>query len=211
MVGQDIKSKIEEICSNLHSLYPNGSEGLHHNNDYELFVSIILASQTRDKVTNEVVRNFPYKSFKDLANADRCNVINNIRRVGFPKQKSLYLIEGAKRIINNFGGRLPLSYDELISLPGIGDKAACYILWQKGIETRLVLDTHMRRVLHRLFGFDTKYDLHKLESILSEEQIDCLNRTVVQFGREICKSRLPKCNVCPLKHLCHFYKLQGGN
>ena len=197
--------KLSVLCKYLKQLFPKGSYGLMHKNDFEMFVAIVLAAQTNDKVTNQVLQKFPYKSFEELANANVEDVTRYIRRVGYYKQKAKLLIQGSKYIAEKFNSELPCDLKKLLSIPGIGRKSAAYILWKKCSKPYIVIDTHMIRVIHRFLGVKlTERNVHNYEREWPKSIILCLNNTVVEFGRTICTAKNPKCSKCGVEYLCNF-------
>ena len=206
------RKKLKTIAQKLRQLYPNGSEGLNHHDDLTLYVSIVLAAQSRDKVVNRVLANFPYNTFQELATADISEIYQHIKSVGYASNKARLLKKGAQIILENDKPLKDYSFEELLKLPGIGTKSAAYIRWVLHDDAKPVVDTHMQRVINRIF--DTRMNHYQIYEWLmenaDEDDIRILNDCVVQFGRDIC-SQTPRCKQCPITSLCKFYQANGGS
>jgi len=210
-----IRNKLETVAQRLQHLFPNGSYGLNHgNDDFLLYVSIVLAAQSQDKVVNQILENFPFKDFNELSQAEEYEIYQTIKKVGYASNKAKYLKQGSKAILNKGKPLKDYSFDELISLPGIGMKSAAYIRWVLHNDPEPVVDTHMRRVISRLFMnvFDkgvsaSTDDVYKfLKKYASDNIIRILNNTIVDFGRHYCSSKFVKCDKCELRDLCDYYE-----
>ena len=132
-----------------------------------------------------------------------------IRSISFPNNKAKHLIGMAKMLVNDFGGILPDTMEELLKFPGVGRKVANLLLGDVYHKGGTVADTHCIRICGRFGMYPQRVkDPHKVEIIMSElvepnEQSDLCHR-IVQFGRDVCSARSPKCNECPISHLCEM-------
>jgi len=209
-----IKEKFHKLAERLKEHYPDGSYSIEWKNDFELFVGVVLSAQARDVVTNKVIKQFPWKTFEQLAQADPIEVAKVIRPCGYHGRKARILVEGAKYIVNHFNGTLKgVSFQQLLRIPGIGLKSASFIAWKLNGEAYPVLDTHMIRVVRRWFWSELKHvqNINKLFNFIKNNadpnDIIILNDTVVQFGREYCKPTTPRCKLdCFVRDLCDYYK-----
>ena len=196
--------KIKILCKFIQKL-PE-TEQLRHRNDFELFVAIVLAAQTNDKVTNKVLESLPYKTFEELANANLEDVANAIKKVGYHKQKAKLLINGSKYIVRHYKGTLPCKLELLLKVPGIGRKSASYILWKKCDLPYLVVDTHMKRIIKRFCNIElTEKNVWRYESAW-KSYIKCLNAKIPSFGRLICTAKNPKCHKCVINNVCDSFQ-----
>jgi len=214
----NIRERFHEIAKRLKEHYPDGSYSIEWSNDFELFVGIILSAQTRDVTTNRIIKQFPWKTFEQLANANISDVAEAIKPCGYYTRKAKLLVDGAKYIVQHFNGTLRgVPFQQLLKIPGIGLKSASFIAWKFNNEAYPVLDTHMIRVVKRWFWSELKtiQNINKLFNFIKQnaypEDIIILNDTVVQFGREYCKSSSPKCNICFVNDLCEYFQEQRGD
>ncbi len=197
-----LKSKAKRLLLALKARYPLRS-GLNFKNNYQLFVAVILSAQCSDKKVNEVTRAFfkVYPNFKKLAEAKIEDVERLLNQINYFKTKSKNLIKAAKILSRR---KFPLNYDELIKLPGVGDKTAQVILACNGIPS-FPVDTHVARVSRRL-GLSEAKAREKismdLKRIFPKEDWINLHHALIWHGREICKSGRPKCNECVISKLC---------
>ncbi|MCE5197892.1 MAG: endonuclease III [Armatimonadota bacterium] len=201
---QDRLCKIIEI---LRREYPDATCTLDYTTPHQLMVAAILAAQCTDErvnqVTPELFREYP--DVEAFANADQTELENRIRSTGFFKNKAKAIIASAREIIQNFGGRVPETIEELTSLSGVGRKTANLIIGDAYSKPAVIVDTHVKRISKRL-GLTEKEDPTKIEfdlrEILPEEESTHFNHLIVAHGRAICKAPTPKCEICPLVELC---------
>lgn len=206
---------IEKISSILRDLYPEALCSLEYGGDpWKLLVAARLSAQCTDERVNIVCRPLfgRYPTVHDMASAELTEVENYIRSCGLYHVKAQNIIDSSRLIVEKFGGEVPDSIDDLLSLPGIGRKIANLLLGDVFGQPAIVSDTHCIRINGR-FGFypETLKDPAKVEKILDgivpkAEQADYCHRMVL-FGREYCTAKNPSCVICPLSGEClHFQK-----
>lgn len=203
------KERIQRILAALDQLYPNATCALHHRNAWELLVATILSAQCTDKRVNEVTPGLfeKYPTVEDFAHASQSELANDIRSTGFFNNKSKSVIGAARKILEDFGGEVPRTMDELLTVPGAARKTSNVVLGTAfGIASGVVVDTHVQRVGNRLDltkNQDPVKIEHDLVKILPEDRWILFSHQVIHFGRNICVARKPKCDECPLDPLCY--------
>ena len=196
----------------LDELFPNPRCELNYTKDYELLLATMLSAQTTDKRVNSVTAILfkKYPILKSLAQADIIDVQNIIRPIGTYHKKSQNLIEIAKRLEEDYNGKLPNNREYLESLPGVGRKTANVVLSNIFNVPCIAVDTHVSRVSKRLnLAKETDDPLQiekKLNKKFKKEDLCKRHHQLVLFGRYHCLARSPKCNECKLKDICKYYK-----
>jgi endonuclease III len=201
--------RVETILRRLAEHYPNAVCALHHRNAWELMVATILSAQCTDvrvnMVTPALFQRFPTP--QAMAKASQAEVEEMIRTTGFFRNKAKNIIGAAQKIIADFGGRVPQTMDELLTIPGVARKTANVVLgsWYK-IPLGVVVDTHVMRITQRLeltkSTTPEKIEQDLMQLIPQPAWIDFSHR-VICFGREICIARKPRCVDCFLEDLCN--------
>ena len=198
------------VSERLIEIYPEAQCALEFGGEpWKLMVMGRLSAQCTDKRVNEVCKilfeRFPTAA--DLANGDIAEIEEIVRPCGLFHVKSSDIKGECKMLVENYGGELPSSMDELLKFPGVGRKIANLLLGDIFYVGGIVADTHCIRICGRL-GFypETNKDPLKTEKIMSplipsEMQSDFCHR-IVMFGREYCKAQSPRCSECPLADLC---------
>ena len=203
------KQRLQRILDALDELYPNATCALHHRNAWELLVATILSAQCTDKRVNEVTPGLfeKYPTVEDFAHASQSELANDIRSTGFFNNKAKSVIGAARKILEDFGGEVPRTMDELLTVPGAARKTSNVVLGTAfGIASGVVVDTHVQRISNRL-DLTKNQDPVKIEQdlmkILPEDQWILFSHQIIHFGRNICVARKPKCDDCPLDPLCY--------
>jgi endonuclease III len=203
------RARIAKILAALDQLYPNATCALHHNSPWELLVATILSAQCTDKRVNEVTPGLfaKYPRVEDFAHASQAELAQDIRSTGFFNNKSKSLIGAAQKVLTEFGGQVPRTIDELLTVPGAARKTANVVLGTAyGISSGVVVDTHVQRVSARL-DLTRHTDPVKIErdlmKILPRERWILFSHQIIHFGRNICVARKPRCAECPLDPLCY--------
>ena len=201
--------RVQTILQRLATHYPNAVCALHHKNAWELMVATILSAQCTDvrvnMVTPELFRRFPTP--QAMANASQPELEDLIRSTGFFRNKAKNLIGAAKRLIAEFGGKVPQSMEQLLTVPGVARKTGNVVLgsWYK-IGVGVVVDTHVMRIAQRLeltkATAPEKIEQDLMKIVPQTEWIDFSHR-VIHFGREICIARKPRCADCFLEDVCN--------
>ena len=196
----------------LDKLYPNPKCELNYTKDYELLLATMLSAQTTDKRVNSVTQILfkKYPTIKDLSKANINDIQNIIRPIGTFHKKSQNLIEIAKKLDQDYNGKLPNNREYLESLPGVGRKTANVVLSNIFNISCIAVDTHVSRVSKRLnLAKENDNPLqieNKLTKKFKKEDLCKRHHQLVLFGRYHCLARNPKCENCELKEICKFYK-----
>ena len=201
-----------DIVEILKKEYPDvKGTALHYSNPLELLIATILSAQTTDEMVNKVTESLfkKYRTAKDYANASLEELQNDIKSINFYRNKAKYIKECCRIIVEEYGGEVPDSMEELIKLPGVSRKTANVVLsnaFRK--DEGIVVDTHVMRLSQRL-GLTKEKNREKIERDLmrkfpKEKWFDLAN-LLISHGRRICKARNPKCEECVLRGFCPFY------
>ena len=206
------QSKVDEIVKILDKEYGDVDIALNFSNVFELMVATILSAQCTDKRVNIVTSTLfkKYKTIKDYANADLKEFENDIKSTGFYRNKAKNIIATANIVLNKFNGIVPKTMEELITLKGVARKTANIVLGSGyGINVGIAVDTHVIR-LTNLIGLSKNSDPNKIEQdlmkIIPKKNWRNISFTIQTLGRRVCIARRPKCDICPIKHLCNHYK-----
>ena len=202
------KENVTAIIETLKTIYPDALCSLQYEKDYELLFAVRLSAQCTDARVNMVTPAL-YERFPTLASfaeADVEEVGDYIHSCGFFNAKSRDIVECAKILLRDYGGKVPDSMEALTSLPGVGRKTANLILGDVYRQPSYVCDTHCIRITGRLGITDGSKDPLKVEQqlrkVLPAEESGSFCHRMVLFGRDTCTARNPKCGECPLKALC---------
>jgi len=202
------RARTAEIIRILDETYPNVVCALHHNNAWELLIATILSAQCTDKRVNEVTPGLfaKYPTIQDFAAARQEVLAADIRSTGFFNNKAKSIIGAAKKILKDYGGEVPKTLEELITIPGAARKTANVVLGTAfGITSGIVVDTHVQRISNRL-ALTKNTDPVKIEQdlmkIVPRDHWILFSHQMIHFGRGICVARKPKCAECPLYSLC---------
>lgn len=199
---------VDEVLKRLRKAYPAATCTLDFTSPLQLLVATILSAQCTDVrvnlVTPELFRKYP--DARAFADADLAELQSAVQPTGFFRNKAKAIQAAARRIVNEHGGQVPTSMEELVDLPGIGRKTANVILGNTGHKPGgVVVDTHVGRVSRRL-GWTRQTDAVKVEKELSElipeKQWVRAGHELILHGRRICVARKPRCGECMLKDLC---------
>jgi endonuclease-3 len=203
------KARVARIITEFDKLFPDATCALQHRNPWELLVATILSAQCTDERVNKVTPGLfeKYPTIEDLANASQDELASEIRSTGFFNNKARSIIGAARKIRDEFGGRVPETMDELLSVPGAARKTANVVLGVAyGIASGVVVDTHVGRISLRL-DLTRNTDPVKVEQdlmkILPKERWILFAHQTIHFGRQICSARKPRCGSCPLDPICY--------
>jgi endonuclease III len=201
--------RVRQIIAGLDQLYPGVTCALTHRSAWELLVATILSAQCTDVRVNLVtpVLFEKYPTVQDFAALEPEQLEPDIRSTGFFRNKSKSLVGAARKVVGDFGGNVPQTMEELLSLPGVARKTANVVLgtWFKKNEG-VVVDTHVTRISRRL-ELTKQEDARKIEEdlmrIIPRERWTDFSHQVIWHGRKLCVARGPKCADCVLETLCH--------
>jgi endonuclease-3 len=202
------RRRIGPIIRRLREHYPQVRTALAFGNPLEILVATILAAQCTDERVNKITPGLfrKYPSAAAFAAADRAELEAEIRPTGFFRNKAKSIVGAARRIVEAYGGAVPDSMEELLTLPGVARKTANIVLAAGyGKAEGIAVDTHAGRLSRRL-GLSREEDPVKVERDLMalvprKDWLD-FNFLLVEHGRAICQARKPRCPECFLRRLC---------
>ncbi|MFI5128813.1 MAG: endonuclease III [Chitinophagales bacterium] len=191
---------------------PEAETELIYDNPYELLVDVILSAQCTDKRVNETTPALfrKYPTVESLSKATIDDVFPFIKSISYPNNKTKHLIGMAKMVMEKFNGRIPMTVDELMQLPGVGRKTANVITSVVDQQPNMAVDTHVFRVSKRI-GLvsktaSTPYAVEtELVKNIPVEMIHKAHHWLILHGRYVCVARNPKCGECGLKPVCIYY------
>lgn len=203
-----LRQRAQRVLELLQRRYPEPQTHLVARDGWELLVATVLAAQCTDArvntVTPELFRRWPTPAA--LADAPLEEVEMVVRPTGFYHNKAANLIKAARRVTDVYGGTLPRTIAELITLPGVARKTANVVLWGAfGINEGLAVDTHVGRIAVRL-GLTTHRDPVRAErdlmALFPQKEWGNVNHRLVWFGRHVCDARKPRCGECEMAAFC---------
>lgn len=206
--GTDPK-RVAAILAALDQAYPDATCELKHENAFQLLISTILSAQCTDVRVNEVTSALykKYKKPEDFAYAKPAELQQEIRPTGFFRNKTKSIMGASKGIIGKFGGEVPRTMEEILTLPGVARKTGNVVLGTAyGIASGVVVDTHVMRLSRRLDL--TKNDEPKkieqdLMKVIPKEKWIQLSHQLIWHGRRVCIARKPRCLECNLESICY--------
>ncbi len=197
----------EEILKRLEEHYPNAKPGLHFKSAFELLIATILSAQTTDKQVNAVTEGL-FKACPDAGSMLRLSqskLESIIKSCGFYKTKAKNILETCRILLDEYGGEVPQTMEELTALPGVGRKTANVVLSNAFGIPAIAVDTHVFRVSNRL-GLASAADVFKTEEQLMEEipkdKWGQAHHWLIWHGRRVCDARKPDCEGCFLNDIC---------
>jgi endonuclease-3 len=206
-MSKDDTARIKEILRRLEKAYPGVTIELDFRNPLELLVATILAAQCTDKRVNEVTKDLfqKYRAAKDYARADLKTFEGEIRSTGFYVNKAKNITACCRQIVEKFGGEVPPTLDDLVTLSGVGRKTANVVLGNAFGQQAIAVDTHVLRVSRRL-DFTTSKDPDVVEAdlckLFPKNKWTRLTHVLTIHGRRTCKAKKPSCPQCPVVDLC---------
>jgi len=206
--GTDPK-RVAAILAKLDEAYPGATCELTHDNAFQLLISTILSAQCTDVRVNQVTRELykKYKSPQDFAYANPAELENEIRPTGFFRNKTKSIMGASKGIIEKFGGQVPRTMEEILTLPGVARKTGNVVLGTAyGIAVGVVVDTHVIRLSNRL-DLTRHEDPNKIEqdlmAVVPQNKWIQFSHQLIWHGRRVCFARKPNCAACNLEKLCY--------
>ncbi len=201
--------RVRQIIAGLDQMYPGVTCALTHRSAWELLVATILSAQSTDvrvnMVTPELFKKYP--TVQDFAALEPEQLQPDIYSTGFFRNKAKSVVGAARKVVADFGGQVPQTMEELLTLPGVARKTANVVLgtWFKKNEG-VVVDTHVTRISRRL-ELTKQEDPKKIEEdlmkIIPRERWTDFSHEVIWHGRKLCIARSPKCADCKIENLCH--------
>jgi endonuclease-3 len=214
-IGPNLKAagtnpdRVQAILQKLDEAYPDVTCALVHENPFQLLISTILSAQCTDETVNRVTKTLfaKYRAPRDFAYASPAELEQDIRPTGFFRNKTKSIMGAGKKIAEEFGGEVPRTMEELLTLPGVARKTANVVLGTAfGIAAGVVVDTHVTRLSNRLDlsrNTDPKKIEQDLMQIIPQEKWILFSHQLIWHGRRICQARKPKCAECNLETLCY--------
>lgn len=192
---------------------PVAETELMYDTPYELLVAVILSAQCTDKRVNLTTPAI-FEKFPDVYALSKTNfdeLFPYIKSISYPNNKTKHLIGMAQKVVNEFGGEIPMTVDELVQLPGVGRKTANVITSVVDRQPNMAVDTHVFRVSKRLGlvsqSASTPLAVEKeLVKYIPKELIHKSHHWLILHGRYTCLARSPKCDQCNLQSICLYYK-----
>ena len=205
---QDRAERVRKILPILKQTYPEAKCSLDYSTPFQLLVATILSAQCTDERVNIVTKDLfrTYRTPKDLARVPQEELEKDIQSTGFFRNKAKSLRGMAAAVVEQHGGEVPQTIDELVNLPGVGRKTANVVLGNAyGQNIGVVVDTHVARLSERL-GLTRETDPVKIEQdlipIVPQEDWTLWSHLLIHHGRAICQARKPRCQECPLLPHC---------
>lgn len=206
------KTDIKNFIQTLKNTYPDATCSLDFKTPFQMVVAVMLSAQCTDERVNKTTPSLfkKCKTVQDFAEIDLNELEEIIHPCGFYKNKAKNIKLCAKQVLENFGGEVPQTMDELLTLAGVGRKSANVILLEAfGIANGIAVDTHAKRISNRI-GLSTEAEPEKIEQdllkIFPNEYLKDVNHLFVWHGRKTCDARKPHCNECTVKKYCIYAK-----
>jgi endonuclease-3 len=209
MRKQSDQKRAKEIIKILSQEIPDSTVALKFSNPLELLVATILSAQCTDIKVNQVtlVLFKKYRSARNYAESNLAKLEEEIRPTGFYRNKAKSLQKCCQELVKRFGGEVPKTLEDLVTLPGVGRKTANVILGNAFGIPGVVVDTHVRRVSQRI-GLTKNDDPVKIEfdlmEIVPKEEWTHFSNLLVWHGRKTCVARKPLCGICPIRKWCDY-------
>lgn len=197
------------VLNTLDTLYGTAKEGFHHNHKWQLLVAIMLSAQSTDKQVEEVLPDLfdKYDTLEKMADARPEEVEEAIKSIGLYHNKARNIIKCCAQIMNQHGGQVPVTLEELTALAGVGRKTATLFLSDAYDIPGVTVDTHVNRISNRLGWADSKDPVkveQQLMKVLPRDHWIRINFQLIYHGRAICRARNPLCGKCPFGKLCEY-------
>jgi endonuclease-3 len=202
------KQQIRFCLDEMAKMFPNAHCELVHRNPFELLIAVVLSAQCTDALVNKVTKELfqKYKTPEDYMAVPLEELQQDIRSIGLYRNKAKNIQNLCRMLIEQYGGEVPRDRDELMKLPGVGRKTANVVVSVAFGVPAIAVDTHVERVSKRLGICRWKDSVLEVEETLMrkipKEEWSVTHHRLIFFGRYHCKAQAPKCDVCPLLHLC---------
>ena len=206
------KERFQFVINYFEQHMPVAETELEYTNPYELLVAVILSAQCTDKRVNMTTPAIfeKYPAIKDLANATFDELLPYIKSISYPNNKTKHLIAMANMVMKDFGGKIPMTVEELTKLPGVGRKTANVVTSVVDRQPNMPVDTHVFRVAARIgLTVNAKTPLateKQLLQFLPKELVHKAHHWLILHGRYVCVARNPKCWECGLRPACKYYQ-----
>lgn len=211
-MARESKAALARRCARITAIlkrdYPAAATRLHHADALQLLVATILSAQCTDDRVNLVTPGLfaRYRSPADFAAASQADLEQQVRTTGFFRNKAKNIRAACQRIVDSFGGRVPDTMDDLLTLPGVARKTANVVLGNAYGKTEgITVDTHVIRLSARL-AFSRQRDPVKIErdlmAVVPRKDWTVFSHLLIFHGRAVCTARKPRCPDCPVNNLC---------
>jgi len=205
---QSKKERMQRVITGLHKTYPDAHCELDYKNPLQLLIATILSAQCTDKQVNIVTKDLfkKYRQARDYAEAALDELENDIRRIGLFRSKAKNIRNCCQTLVDHHQGEVPQTMEELVKLGGVGRKTANVVLGNAfGINEGVVVDTHVKRLTHRLkFSKATtpeKIELD-LQTLVPKQHWTMISHWLIWHGRRRCSARNPQCEGCEIREWC---------
>lgn len=191
--------------------FPDATIELNYTTGFQLLVAVMLSAQTTDIIVNRATEKLfsKYKEAEDFLDLSYEKLYQHLKIIGLAKTKTNNLMKLTKIIYSDYSGIIPNTREELILLPGVGQKTANVVLANLYNQNYIAIDTHIHRICKRLNIIDSKTNVQdtemKLIKILKNENLKQYHHSLIFFGRYLCKAKKPECEKCNLKLFCNYY------
>ncbi|MBS1596690.1 MAG: endonuclease III [Bacteroidetes bacterium] len=206
------KKRFQFVIDYFQQHSPNAETELIYDDPFQLLVAVILSAQCTDKRVNMTTPAIfeKYPDAKTLSKASFDELFPLIKSISYPNNKTKHLIGMAKMLMEKFNGKVPLTVDELVELPGVGRKTANVITSVVDQQPNMAVDTHVFRVSARI-GLTVKATTplateKQLVQLIPKDLIHVAHHWLILHGRYVCVARNPKCEICGLKPACKYYQ-----
>ena len=203
-----IEERAPEIIRRLTKAYPDAKVALHFTNPLECLIATILSAQCTDERVNLVTKDLfrKYRTAQDYLDVDEDELKEDIRSTGFFNQKAKSIRGACARIVEAYGGQVPSTMEDLITLPGVARKTANIVMGNAyGTVEGIAVDTHVRRLANRM-GFSDTQDTDKIEQdlmrLVPRKRWFPFSYVLIDHGRAICQAKKPRCAECVVNDLC---------
>lgn len=212
------KERYDAFITHFSENMPVAETELSYDNPFQLLVAVVLSAQCTDKrvniVTEALFRDFPTAAH--LAHSHFDELFPYIRSISYPNNKTKHLLGLGKMLIEDFGGEVPSTVEDLVKLPGVGRKTANVITSVVWNQPNMAVDTHVFRVSRRL-GLVTQTAKTPLEvekqliRHIPKEYVHVAHHWLILHGRSTCLARTPKCQECSITHFCRYFEKNGAS
>lgn len=211
MTNTKLRQKIDNFIKVVFDMYPDAKTELYYENEFQLLIAILMSAQTTDIQVNKVNSDFfkVLKTPQDWVKLWINKIKSYINTISFFNNKAENIFKTCNVLINKYNSKIPKDIKELTLLNWVGIKTAKVFLAIIQDAPYLWVDTHVHRVLNRVWIVKTKSPLEtdkKAEKTLSKQDLWKLHHSLIMFWRYHCTARKPKCEVCKLQNNCNYYK-----
>ena len=203
-----IEKRAPEVIRRLEDAYPDAKVALNFSNPLECLVATILSAQSTDETVNAVTATLftKYRRPQDYLAVPEDELRADIRSTGFFNQKAASIRAACQRIVEVYGGEVPRTMEDLLTLRGVARKTANIVLGNSfGVVEGIAVDTHVKRLANRI-GFSDESDPNKIEQdlmrLIPKEKWFSFTYVLIDHGRAICRAKNPRCTECPIEPLC---------